>query len=126
MPISGAFRILSSPRFADTFDVIRYADAVDKDGVNQSDPAPIQGISGVIQNASEMTLQRLADGARLANTIEIHTTFALTAGVEGQGADEVVFQGALYTVTDVADWSRYGAGFYRAICQMKDLEPVGV
>lgn len=123
MPFLDVSDLLSDPDFADTFDVIRYGDSVDADGVATEAPAPITGLTGVIQPASELALQRLADGARLASTIEIHTTFRLTSGIEGQGADEVIYQNATYTVTDVADWTRYGAGFVRAIAQMKDLIP---
>lgn len=123
MPLLDVSDILSAPDFADTFDVTRFTKDVDADGVTVKRDASVRGVSGVIQNASELTLQRLADGSMLASTIEIHTTFPLTSGVDGQGADEIAYQGATYTVTDVADWSRYGAGFYRAICQMKDLRP---
>lgn len=126
MPLLDVSDVLSDPDFADTFDVIRYSESVDADGINNEAPAPIRGVSGVIQNVGEFSLQRLGDGARLASTIEIHTTFPLTAGTEVQGADEVAYQGALFTVTDVADWSRYGVGYYRAICEMKNLTPVAI
>jgi len=123
VPLLDVSDLLSDPDFADTFDVIRYGDSVDDDGVGSEAPAPITGLTGVIQPASELSLQRLADGARLASTIEIHTTFPLTSGIDGQGADEVIYQNATYTVTDVADWTRFGVGYVRAIAQMKDLIP---
>lgn len=126
MPLLDVADVLFDPDFADVFDVVRYAESVNERGRSVRSEMPLRNISGVIQNVSELSLQRLPDGARLANTIEIHTTFALTSGVGGQDADEVIFQGATYTVTDVADWSRYGVGYYRALCQMKDIEPAAV
>jgi hypothetical protein len=76
-----------------------------------------------VQPASELTMQRLPDGTYIASTIEIWTTFPLTSGVEGQTADRIVYQSAEYTVTDVADWSRYGRGYIRALAQMSDMRP---
>ena len=63
MPLLDVSDILADPDFADTFDVIRYGDSVDADGVGSEAPAPITGLTGVIQPASELSLQRLADGA---------------------------------------------------------------
>ena len=115
--------VLGLGLFKTTFDVIRATKGVDADGVTDQLEAPVAGVEGVVQPLKDMSLQRMPDGAMQSNTIEIHTTYRLTAGVEGQGADRVIWRGAEYTVTDVADWSQYGSGYVKALAQLSDLRP---
>lgn len=55
---------------------------------------------------------------RVAGTILVHTTETLVASDGERDADIIGWKGKQYTVTDVNDYSRYGAGFTCAKCEL--------
>lgn len=115
MPLLDVSEILGDPDFADTgLTAVTYADAVDADGILSR--APTETIfSGVVTADAGVNLLRTPDGQRLEGSILIHTVYRLFEG------DEVRWQGRLYTVRTVNDYTRYGAGFVQVYC---DLKPV--
>jgi hypothetical protein len=121
MPLLDVSGILSNPLFADTFSVIRTTQTISSGGLAQFSTQTTTGVSGVVTANTGRSLQRLADGERQADSITVHTTFLLTTGQGTTGADQIVWNGAAYTVVNVSDYSRYGAGFVCAICDFKGV-----
>ncbi|TDV39532.1 hypothetical protein C7405_101651 [Paraburkholderia caballeronis] len=68
-------------------------------------------------------LHRNADGSRIIGSITLHTPFRLRDGGPDNtaDADEIVWQGATYTVVNVNDYSHFGRGFVCATCDLKPL-----
>lgn len=77
--------------------------------------------AGVVTTNNGLNMDRRPDGALIKGAINIHTQFALTAGDANTNADEVVWKGKIYTVTQVLDNLHYGQGFIKAICELKQL-----
>lgn len=113
--------ILTDPDFV-SFGILceRQSQTVGDDGlaINVTDQMKF---SGVITSDNGDLLVRSDSGERIKGNINIHTRFPLVDGQDGRSADIVIWKGRRYTVSSVNDWSDYGRGFVRAIC---DLIPV--
>lgn len=112
--------ILSDPDFADTFTVIRRSQTVGDDGMADGAERAIRAV-GVVQPASANGLKLLPEGARVDGAIQIHTAFHLSVATDTTFADEVVYNGRRYMVTATNDFSRFGAGYIQAVCELKNL-----
>lgn len=77
--------------------------------------------SGVVTTNSGLNMDRRPDGTLIKGAINIHTKFALTSGNTETKADEIVWQGKTYIVSQVLDNLHYGQGFVKAICELKPL-----
>nr|WP_254209785.1 hypothetical protein [Burkholderia multivorans] len=79
--------------------------------------------SAVVTSDKGDILHRNADGSRIIGSITLHTMFRLRdGGPDGRAdADEVVWDGATYTVVNVNDYSHFGRGFVCATCDLKPL-----
>lgn len=77
--------------------------------------------AGVVTNDAGDKLQRGTDGARVTGNINIHTRFRLSDGGATLDADNVIWQGRRYVVSNVLDWSHFGRGFVNAECTLLDL-----
>ncbi|WP_407323587.1 hypothetical protein [Acinetobacter pittii] len=77
--------------------------------------------SGVVTTNNGIKMDRRADGTLIKGAINIHTQFALIAGDKNTKADEVVWKGKTYIVSQVLDNLHYGQGFIKAICELKPL-----
>jgi hypothetical protein len=119
MPGIDVTELLTDPTFAETFTVIRSTKTIVA-GRARLTPKRFPGIIGVVQPAGGLDLQRLPDGSNLTGAIVIWTKYLLTNGdlSEDLSADQVDWDGHFYTVMNVKDWSRYGAGFVNAVCQL--------
>lgn len=113
--------VLFDPDFMDIgLTVTRNAQAVDARGRATNTPTQ-QAFSGVVTSDKGDILHRNADGSRIIGSITIHTTFRLIDGSAGFDADEVTWQGRVYTVVNVNDYSHFGRGFVCATCDLKPL-----
>lgn len=121
MPLLDVSDVLLDPDFMDSsLACTRQDQTVNDDGlaVNAETVSPF---SGVVTNNTGDILLRRAEGERIAGSITIHTKFRLCDGQDGRSADIVTWLGARYTVTNVANWSTYGAGFVMATCDLIPL-----
>jgi hypothetical protein len=116
MPLLDFDEIFTEPLFIDSFSVIRTTQTVNSSGQAQFSAATISGLSGVVTSNPGHDLQRLPDGERQSEKIMVATEFALTTGNGSIDADQVIWNGATYTVASVEDYSRYGSGFVKATC----------
>lgn len=119
MPGIDVTELLTDPTFAERFTVIR-ATKVVAFGRTKLGVERFPGITGVVQPAGGIDLQRLPEGSNLSGAIVIWTKYILTNGElsEDLTADQIEWNGHLYTVMNVKDWSQYGAGFINAVCQL--------
>lgn len=77
--------------------------------------------SGVVTTNNGFNLDRKPDGSLIKGAINIHTRFTLTAGDASLRADEIVWKGKTYIVSQVLDNGHYGNGFIKAVCELKPL-----
>ena len=116
MPRLDVSRVLMSREFVDRALVCtRNTQTVGDDGiaVNATADTPF---AGVVTSDKGDILSRLPESSYVQGTITIHSRFALTDGRAGTDADVVTWQGRRYTVTNVNDYSTWGAGFTCATC----------
>lgn len=115
--------VLLDPDFMDLGLICnRMTQTVDEHGRATNTAAEIP-FAGVVTSDSGDILDRLADGSRIIGSITIHTPFRLRDGGADASADadEIVWQGATYTVSNVNDYSHFGRGFVCATCDLKPL-----
>ncbi|WP_186072125.1 hypothetical protein [Burkholderia gladioli] len=115
--------VLLDPDFMDTGLICnRMTQATGSDGraANAANAIPF---AAVVTSDSGDILHRNADGSRIIGSITLHTPFRLRDGGPDQtaDADEIVWQGATYTVVNVNDYSHFGRGFVCATCDLKPL-----
>lgn len=122
MPLLDVTSVLFDPMFMDVSGTYtRNVQAVGAHGRASITPATLP-LYAVYTNKDGSILQRLSDGERIMDTITVHTQTKLTAGQNGETADIVHWAGADYTVTNVANYSTYGAGFVMATCEILNLD----
>lgn len=122
MPLLDVSFVLLDPMFLDTSGTYtRNAQTIGAHGRAELTPvtAPLYA---VYTNKDGSILQRLAGAEHIEDTVTVHTKTRLTAGQTGDTADIVHWAGADYTVTNVANYSTYGAGFVMATCEIINLD----
>lgn len=77
--------------------------------------------NAVVTTNSGMNMDRREDGTLIKGAINIHSRFVLSAGDSESQADEVLWQGREYIVSQVLSNTHYGRGFIKAICELKPL-----
>jgi len=123
MPLLDVTEVLLDPMFQDTSLVARReTETVGLNGMAVFTPTTFS-FAGVVVQASGEQLQRLENGTRHADSIDIYTLENLIDGQQGLTADVVIWQGNEYTVAKVLDWSTYGRGFKHVICDLRNLIP---
>lgn len=108
--------LMTDPAFARPFTVIRRTESVDEHGRASYAEERLDAV-GVIQPATPKELERLPEGDRHKATVAVFTAFPLRAGDEAAGTapDWLEWQGALYEVIGLDDWS--AEDFYHALAQ---------
>ncbi len=113
--------VLLDPDFMDTGIVCnRTAVIVGNNGRSQESVTSTT-FAGVVTTNSGLNMDRRPDGTLIKGAINIHTKFALTSGNSETKADEIVWLGKTYIVSQVLDNLHYGQGFVKAICELKPL-----
>ncbi|OEY95987.1 hypothetical protein BJD20_12825 [Acinetobacter proteolyticus] len=113
--------VLLDPDFMDTGIVCnRTAVIVGNNGRSQ-ETITTTTFAGVVTTNSGLNMDRRPDGTLIKGAINIHTKFALSSGNTETKADEIVWQGKTYIVSQVLDNLHYGQGFVKAICELKPL-----
>ena len=134
MPLLDVSEVLLDPDFMDTSLVChRQVQTVDEDNFPVNTPQVLP-FSGVVTVDRALEAKRMAAGQNINGAILIVTQFRLTQGRRGDGispaldADIVTYDGGNYRVTFVDRYTRYGAGFVQAHCELTELgdtEPEG-
>ncbi|MBT2142685.1 MULTISPECIES: hypothetical protein [unclassified Rhodanobacter] len=122
MPSLNVTRVLFSREFVDrTLVRRRQAQTVDAGGIASNTPTDTP-FAGVVTNDAGSILKRFPEASLVTGSMMVHSRTPLSAGAAGKDADLVQWQGNLYTVTDLADWTTYGAGFTCALCTPLTLQ----
>lgn len=123
MPSLDVTEVLLDPDFCDPSLVCqRQVQSLDEDNfvTNTTQEIPF---SGVVTVDRSLEAQRMIAGQNIAGAILIVTQFRLTRGNrQGLDADIVPYEGYSYRVTKVDPYTRYGAGFVQAHCELLDEE----
>ena len=115
MPSLDVSDVLDDPDFSDdSLICVRNPQTIGTDGRAVSTPVTIP-FSAVVTAISGEELKRTPDGEYMVGSISIITRFFLTSGKAGFSADVVQWNGRSYTISDIQDYSRYGAGFVQAV-----------
>lgn len=113
--------VLLDPDFMDTGIVCnRTAVVVGNNGRSQETKTSTT-FAGVVTTNNGLNMDRRPDGTLIKGAINIHTRFALIPGDANNKADEIVWRGKTYIVSQVLDNLHYGQGFVKAICELKPL-----
>jgi len=122
MPLLDVSEVFDDPELTDEIVVKRYTENVTTDGLSVPIVTSFSCVSAVVTGGKGADLRMLADGQRVYGLITVHTPFLLLEGTPTRKADHVVFQGAEYSVLNVANFSNYGVGFVTAQCELFDLQ----
>ena len=129
MPFLDVSEVLLEPDFVDTSLVCRrQTQTTDEDNFPTNTELSIP-FSGVVTIDRALEAKRMAAGQNINGAILIVTQFRLTQGIKASNggpnldADLVAYDGGLYRVTFVDPYTRYGAGFVQAHCEL--MEPGG-
>ncbi len=124
MPLLDVTEVLLDPDFADPSLICRrQIQTTDDDNFPINTPQEIP-FSGVVTVDRSLEARRMAAGQNINGAILIVTQFRLTQGRKSAAdgpnldADLVVYNGGLYRVTFVDPYTRYGAGFVQAHCEL--------
>lgn len=128
MPLLDVSDVLMDPDFLDTSLVChRQIQTVDADNFPTNTPQDIP-FSGVVTVDRSLEAKRMAAGQNINGAILIVTQFRLTQGQPETNsaprldADIVTYSGRDYRVTFVDPYTRYGAGFVQAHCELLDFD----
>lgn len=126
MPLLDVSDIVLDPDFAEQLTIYRRTQNIDAFGISRPistlvSPAPY----GVVLAQDASPLARKEDFQDLEKMIEVHTRFRLrSASVDSMGVayqpDFVVWKGNEFLVVAVYDFSNFGVGFIRALCNSVD------
>ncbi|MGE6472829.1 head-tail adaptor [Serratia proteamaculans] len=128
MPLLDVTEVLLDPDFVD-FSLVcrRQIQTTDDDNFPSNTPQEIP-FSGVVTVDRSLEARRMAAGQNINGAILIVTQFRLTQGSKSINdgpnldADLVIYNGGLYRVTFVDPYTRYGAGFVQAHCELMGQE----
>lgn len=121
MPLLDVSDVLDDPDFCDTITVTRLTETVDSNGYGVLTPTVFPDITAVVTAGSGDDLLQLPEASRVSGNILVHSRFSLNAETDTTKADVITWQGRTYTVTQCSDWGRFGQGFSRSICTLKNL-----
>lgn len=122
MPLLDVTSVLYDPMFMDVDGTYtRQTQTIGAHGRAVNTPVTTM-LPAVYTNKDGFLLQRGADSEHVEAVITVHTPVRLTTGSSGIPADIVTWDGASYTVTSIGNYSKYGAGFVEATCELIELD----
>lgn len=97
-------------RFVLSYSMTRFGAQSFTDGKRNANPGTTSALSAAIFPAAGRDLQRLAEGTRASDVIQVFTTTTLICldEVPGQPADHVHYKGKTYQVEHEDDWGDQG------------------
>lgn len=119
MALIDVSELLTDPDFTNTVTLIRRASTVNTYGENVMTETQ-STITAVVQGANTESLERVPEGARLSDLIDVYYKGQLTAESPSGYADVIVWGGKRYQVFEVVeDFMNFGAGFTKAVCKLE-------
>lgn len=128
MPYLDMSDVLLDPDLVDTSLVChRQVQTKDDDNFPANTPQDFP-FAGIVTVDRSLEAKRMAAGQNINGAILIVTQFRLTQGQaetdtsQSLDADTVTYSGREYRVTFVDPYTRYGAGFVQAHCELLDFD----
>lgn len=123
MPELDVSDVLTDPDFLDQLVCIRTTQGIGPNGVVFAASQQLLQFYGVVTSDRGLLLEREAAGSRIDGSIVVVTKFRLQDGstIASLAADIVQWNNQQWTVVHIDPYTRYGAGFVQALC---DLIPV--
>jgi hypothetical protein len=119
MALIDVSELLTDPDFTNTVTLIRRASTVNTYGENVMTETQ-STITAVVQGANTESLERVPEGARLSDLIDVYYKGQLTAESPSGYADVIVWGDKRYQVFEVVeDFMNFGAGFTKAVCKLE-------
>ncbi len=119
MALIDVSELLTDPDFTNTVTLIRRDSTVNTYGENVMTETQ-STITAVVQGANTESLERVPEGARLSDLIDVYYKGQLTAESPSGYADVIVWGGKRYQVFEVVeDFMNFGAGFTKAVCKLE-------
>lgn len=113
--------LLTDPDFTSTATLIRRAVSVNSYGESVLTETPSM-ITAVIQGSGAETLDRLPEGVRLSDLIDVYYKGVLSAERPAGYADVILWGGKRYQVFEVTeDFMNFGQGFMKAVCKLETV-----
>ena len=102
--------------FSDVIQVQQRPETISQYGRSQvSTSAPI-AVLATIYPTGDNSLQRQTDHQFGRKTLTVVTPYRLRTSSPGAQPDYVFYRGNIFIVTEVRDFSQYGAGFVEEVC----------
>lgn len=112
--------LLTDPDFCDYVTLIRRASTINEYGEHVITETS-STIMAVVQSPNNEELERVAEGARWTDYIDVYYKGRLTAESPGGYADIIVWNGRRYQVFQVnEDFINWGLGFTKALCKIEE------
>jgi hypothetical protein len=125
--------LLGDPDFIDTFTVLRRQETTNNSGestlaiTTYPTPPDLPQPYGAVFPTGDNKLVRQQDFTTQSSTITVITQFRLRGSSKSGGSefqpDIVVWNGGNYVVSNVNEYTQYGAGFIEAECTSIDFTP---
>lgn len=116
--------VLFDPDFQQPYGTVMLITAVSSVGDNgiavYTTAAPV-ALNCVIQPVV-INQSLLPDLSRVEARIQVYTRTRLNTLTDTSPADLITWQGKTYVVMSVEDYSRFGGGYVRATCEMRNLQ----
>lgn len=119
--IDTSFLLLDPDFTSEPVALITRASAVNEWGEHVVDESAPQPIVAAVQPASSEDLQKLPEGARLADAIDVWYRGVLAVERPDGYADIILWRGQRFIVKSVDDWMMNGTGYCKAICVLEEL-----
>lgn len=120
MPTLDVTDVLLSPEFCDEINYVRRKQTIPGPGRVVVKAYNLTTL-GVITIGSLNDNPQEADQQHATNMITVHSIVRLLDNAKGYQPDLVYYNCQTYLVRKAYNWSRYGAGFFAAECELQDL-----
>jgi galactose-6-phosphate isomerase len=115
MPTLEVSWVTQEPEFADMFQVLRRPETISQSGRSVTSQVT-KTAYGTIVPTGDNSLVRQADYELGRRTITVYTTQRLQMAAPGYQPDLILYRGNQYVVSNIEDFSAFGAGFIAAEC----------
>jgi hypothetical protein len=122
MPLLNLSHVITSPMFADKFDVRRREASVSNKGRAVTRDTLFKKVRGHVVPDGDNTQDRSKDGAVGHKTIYITTKFRLRDQVTYSLPDIILWGGNEFLCESIEDMTQFGSGWTEATCTSQDMQ----
>lgn len=126
MPMLNVMPAVTNLLFQDRVDVYQRCEVVNGYGESTTSRQKFPQVPAVVWPGGQNKLDRRPEAQSTEKVIELVARFSFSMSQDGRQADVIFWKGDEYTVTSVADYSDYGAGFSQAMAMKRPVNGRGV